>query len=304
MTYIDVEIGPDTHHTRTDIDDCFLSVPSFTDGSVNFGMLIEPGPPEGGWGTKWATVRGKTIYVNQDSDGCRWTWSQGNYSGNDNRLMTLSADTCKHGDNRVKQMLGSIITQLEKPQVPGTVPHLTYRPDEPDEPNPGACVDYPAETCDPYQPTPVSTDVSAGAMADPYVTCAATLDAVGAQFPGMRPVVDTSQQPGCSYVQADHALRLDFRVYGSPWSVLQEPSPRPITVAGHPATYAELRSNPQLPSTSICVETGKQNPKTSGNYDWCVTAAFQAPRNKPSGKPDTSVQTKLAPLMAAVAAKF
>ncbi|TDQ04995.1 hypothetical protein EV186_101959 [Labedaea rhizosphaerae] len=295
---VGTKIAEGPSNIRTTIDDCYASG-LYGGGMTIFSMLIEPGPPDGGWGTKWATVAGKTIYYKGDGD-CRWTWSQGTYSGDHNRLMTLSVDDCKGTKAQMTAVLGALIKELEKPQVPGTVARLTYRPDEPDEPNPGACVDYPQDECEPYQPTPLPANVTVAARTDGHVLCAATLDAVNARFPGMRPVTD---QLGCSYVRPDHAVQLDFRVWGNPSAALDPSVSRKVAVAGHPGVYAETRAERQPPQTSVCVDPGKQDPKTSQPYYWCVVATFRVPRNT-DGKADPSRQTELEPLMAEVAKHF
>lgn len=293
---------PDQVRTRTNIDECYGGIPGLGTGAAAFSMLIEPGPPEGGWGTKWATIAGKSIYLGDDK--CQWTWSEGTYSGDDNRLVTLSINQCTGTKAQMTALVDALIKELGAPQVPGTVSPLTYRADEPDDPSPGACADYLGNGCDPYQPTPLPADVSAAAEADGYVLCAATVDAVNAKFPGMLAlVVGSKQAPGCSYVRPDHAVQLDFGVFGSSSPIADPKLARKITVAGHPGEYSERRADGSPPTTTVCVDSGKQDPKTSENYHWCVTATFRVPRNG-SGKPDTAGQTELQPLMAEVAKHF
>lgn len=286
--------------SRSTIDYCQAGVDGL--GGASFSMLIEPGPPEGGWGKKWATVAGKDVYI--DDNGCQWTWSQGQYAGADNRLMTIDFGECERAEMpsaKVKSLLTGMIKQLAKPPVPGTVDRLTYRPDEPTELNPGACVDHPDNFCEPFQPTPVpagADQVNLAASTDPHVMCAATVAAVHAQFPGLRPVAENVGPPTCSYVEPSHAVQLEFQVQDGSVGSLEPTTSRKTTIAGHPGEYSEEHQENRPPRAEACVDTGKADPEGFGeNYFWCVTATFRG------AKPDLGGVAKLEPLLAATAVK-
>lgn len=280
--------------TRLSIDECSADLTGI--GPTSLSTVIKP--VDGA--KKWQNLDGKDVYA--DAKSCRWQWSEGKYAGDEDRVVDLDLDGCKPGsppDNRVRQLVWSLIKEFGKPTVPGTIDRLTYRPDEPDEPNPGACADYPSDHCEPYQPTPIPGDaqqLTIAAETDPHVLCAATLEAVNAQFPGLRPVVNADVRPTCSYVQPSHAVELDIRALDAS-TMLNHSTTRKLTIAGHPAEYSEQTGDRQEPRAAVCVDTGKQNAKRGGESFWCGYASFQA------AKLDPAAAAKLEPLMAAVATK-
>jgi hypothetical protein len=283
----DVGKDPQEKNDTNDLDRCYLK------GGMWLEQLVEPGPPDGGWGKPWTKVAGKQIYVSKD-DECQWTWNEGPYSGADDRLIVLRQDSCHTGDvpaDETKVLVNAVITGLEKPQQPVGISKLTYGPDEADEPNPGACADYAVDDCEPYQPTPVPAGAgpaSLMARADQHVLCAATIDAVHAQLPALRPVV-SGPAKACVFVEPDHAVELVFTVT-SAGGLVSGSGVTDINIKGRTGAYGE---DTDPATATLCVDAWRDEQRRD-DLSWCVTATFR------SGKANGSI---LEPLMTAVVTK-
>ena len=289
---------PELH--RVNLDVCSGDVPHL--GKTTLEQYLQRAPPDGQFWTKWAVVAGKQVYKN--SRGCRWEWSEGGYADGRDRTVILGIDCAPElPDDQAKKLLSAIMTRLGTAQSPVKATKLTYAPGEPDEPNPGACVDFQPDACEPFQPTPVpagARPATVMAQADSHVLCAAAVDAVRGQFPQARPVVDT-QQLACVFVQPDHAVELTVDVLTSNDSGYRPTTVRKLTVAGRSAEYREYADRAMA---SLCVDSGVPSQYGTGTLLWCVTATFRAPRNTPTAEPDLRAAARLEPLLAGLVAKY
>lgn len=288
---------------QTGLDTCGVKAGDIGDAVLS--LLVEPGPPEGGWGTKWRTIGGKDVYLGDD--GCQWTWSEGSFADDDNRLISLMINDCTSADEQLApKLVAAVVDGLGKPQPPATVSDLLYAPGEPTEPNPGACVDYQADQCEPAQQVAVPEGAGylvEAALADQHVACAATVDAVRAQFPSLRPAVP-QQAPTCAFVSPDHALTLSLQLQqGDDDYIGGEPDvQKPVTFAGHPGAYREHKLSKTSPAAaSVCVDSGYARSDGGETWFWCFKAVFSTPRDEPGAKLDTSGAAKLVPMATAFA---
>lgn len=120
----------------------------------------------------------------------------------------------------------AVVRVLAGPAPASVAPQrpLTYRPDEPDMPAAGACVDqWLPRSCEPYRPVPAprgADEVLRQAQENPNVNCAIAIVAVGKHLgPAFRPVTDLRpDEPngpfGCAFVEPAHGLTVWVRVAG------------------------------------------------------------------------------------------
>ena len=249
-----------------DLDRCHLQ-----DG-MSLDRLVEPAD----WGKPWATVADKPIHVDE-SGKCQWTWSEGTYSGANDRLIVLEQDSCHTGDmpaSKAKTLIDAVIKRLEAPQPAVKLAKLTYGAAEPTEPNLGACADYGDDVCEPYQPTPVPPGAGAAtrmASVDPHVVCAASTDVVHGQFAMLRPVVTNDS---CVYVEPDHTLELRVKVSDTDDVLPTAGTPRHVVVKGLSGEYREGTDGPR--TASLCVDSGQRGDDAHGHLYWCLAGTFRS----------------------------
>lgn len=179
---------------------------------VTYEMALRP-PQQG------RQIAGKTADITQFSTNCRLMWSQGasgvgtpDYAA---AVIRVTAATC---DNAAQLAERAAALFDQHPSDTSTAPQrpLLYRPEDNDNPEPGACGDFNGGAgCEPYHPTPVPQGVEnmlAAADNDQNVTCAVFQDAVKDIFgPTYQPVTWGEH---CFFVEPTHTVLLRCNVDG------------------------------------------------------------------------------------------
>jgi hypothetical protein len=276
-----------------DLDGCAVDADAFK--NVHLEFRIYPDPAEHGW-TTVDTIAGKTVYRRPGP--CGWAWSEGKFADDNVRLVMLGANDCP--SDLPKKLVPALVAQLAKPAVPSTADRLTIPANQPDEPNPGACVDYQLTACEPGQGVRLPEGAgpkTVAAVADPHVACALAAKAVTGQFPGMRPVVDT-EKPSCVFVEPTHAVVIEVKVTSGDSAVI-DVAPKPVTIDGHHGSYREA-GDPTW-RASVCVNSGFHTQDDPDKWYWCMVASFSTSREHPYDDVDMRGKAKLEPAMNAFA---
>lgn len=227
------------------------------------------------------TLGGKQVAVSADGgDWCTLRWREGRVGfPNDrpDRMIHLSTSDCPRGD----QLAVAVMKLLPTPPPDRVAPQrpLVYRPDEPDVPAAGACVDFrPHGLCQPHDEVPVPRDAKVildAAARDHHVACAMVVDAVRRRFgQTMQPVVSVeAERSGCHFVEPTHTLIVRISVL--PAQDIREFDPykrsnaQILTVADRPAVLT-TGLNKGYESSSLCLSPVRD--ATSGVL--CVHALF------------------------------
>lgn len=194
-------------------------------------------------------IGGKTAEVRTYTNSCALTWNQAD-SGTGNQwfaalVVTLTADTC----DTAAQLAEKAVTLYDQtPDDAATTPQrpLLYRPDDNDNPGPGACADFgtlgASPDCEPYHevsiPNGIDTIMQAAAT-NRNVQCAVFHDAVTTLFGPSFNALTWGEN--CFFVEPTHTLELRVNVdnenppndYGTNpnlWTDRQQ-----TTIAGKPA---------------------------------------------------------------------
>lgn len=153
--------------------------------------------------------------------GCEITWKHGSSSVRDKLradiVFTLSGRPC----DTLEPMAETIMSAADSvPAEPAARPQrpLTYRPNDVDDGEPGACVDFNGDIgCAPYAQVGVPQGglgpIVEAAGQDPNVFCAAAADAVSKRRRDMRPVTFSGQ---CFFVEPTHSIQLSVHVFRDP----------------------------------------------------------------------------------------
>lgn len=198
---------------------------------------------------------------------------------------------------------GGDICALTKSAAAAAVPRLTglvYRPDEPDQPLAGACVDYPFETdCRPGSDTEVPGDPQAvlpAAVADTRVACALAGQTLHTRFGGQLAPVIAGAQAQCSFVEPSHTVLIDIVVApndglagdGQDKQVAGRPA-KLTTSTGERSTYRRLCTLP-VSGTS--------------RGQLCLAVTFLAGRGVDNdARPDTSKESEVERALADIVRK-
>lgn len=157
-------------------------------------------------------------------------------------VLKVSYGTC----DQTSQLATGLVTAMngQPPSLGEPQSQLLYAAGEPDDPEPGACLDFvgqPGVVCNPYVPTSIpgsTADLLAKADANRNVACAMAKDPMQAAFPDLKPVTWGAH---CFFVGPAHTLEIYFDVsaanhpadYGKDPSLYQDR--KTSTVSGHPA---------------------------------------------------------------------
>lgn len=223
-----VGYGPDTCMNPVDKAD-----------SVSIAIAQELPPPS----TKPRTTTiGRTrVSVYKLDDTCEAFWRQRSFDSRyaakpDYQVQAVAVD-CDQATALAESLMGV----LAKPPTIDTAPQrpLLYRPDEPDNPYPGACAsvdEIDPRRCEPYVEAPVPgkpAEIVRAAADDADVQCAMSAKAIGARFGAeLTPVADSDNGTRCFFVEPQRQLQLTFSV--APGMVTNDLDGKSVTIAARP----------------------------------------------------------------------
>lgn len=137
-------------------------------------------------------IGGKAAEVSGQTMRCYVKWYQAPSGTGDQWYDTLTFEITANSCDIAARLAQAAIPLVDQsPPDAGTPPHrpLLYRPDEPDVPRVGACVDFwfigGRDACEPYHQVPVPEGIDAIVEADsnnPNISCAAFQDSIKAHF--------------------------------------------------------------------------------------------------------------------------
>lgn len=184
------------------------------------------------------TIGRTRVSVYELDDTCEVFWRQRSFDSRyadkpDYQVQAVAVDC-----DQATALAESLIGVLAKPPTTDAAPQrpLLYRPDEPDNPYPGACAfvdELDPRKCEPYVEVPVPgkpAEIVRAAAADADVQCAMSAKAIGARFGAeLTPVADSDNGTRCFFVEPQRQLQLTFSV--APGPVPNNPDGKPVTIA-------------------------------------------------------------------------
>lgn len=272
----------------TGLDECVLTEQDKRPYRINLNYGDDPAAAA----SQVRTVSGEQVKVLSDDTGCTYLWRAGS-----NPVVTFHAVDCAQGETLLPKLITTLTTANRERAAPQSP--LLIRPDEPDQPLAGACVDSPyfTETCQPAAGVAVpkgAQQVLDAAGADGRVACALAAEAIRSGFgAALTPILSApaGQQPHCYFVEPTHSVVVD--VSARPGQGLDSGSD--VTVAGRPGRSSGPREHRRL---CVLPVSGAK----SGVV--CLSAQVRPGRGKEENSPaDDTAADKLEPALATIVSR-